>query len=239
MILGVMQPYFFPYLGHFALIAQTNAWIVFDITQYTPKTWMNRNRVLHPVRGWNYVTVPLANSSIHIKTCEARVLDMASARKNILGKLSHYRRKAPYFNDVTNLVDRAFTSLSTDSLVALNVQALKVTCEYLGMPFEGRICSELDLPLPADLGPGEWALEISSLMGATGYINPISGRSLFDPRRFKERNISLHFLQFKEFVYQAGAFEFESNLSILDVLMWNEPTVVRNQMLGNSRLIAA
>ncbi len=62
-----MQPYFFPYLGHFALIAHTDAWVVFDISQYTPKTWMNRNRVLHPTDGWTYVTAPLSNSSIHIK----------------------------------------------------------------------------------------------------------------------------------------------------------------------------
>jgi len=87
---------------------------VFDITQYTPKTWMNRNRVLHPTDGWNYVTVPLLNSSINIKTWEARVLDLAATQKNVLGKLSHYRRKAPYFNDVINLVNQACDSLRTD-----------------------------------------------------------------------------------------------------------------------------
>lgn len=32
-----MQPYFFPYLGHFSLIASVDRWYVFDITQYTPE----------------------------------------------------------------------------------------------------------------------------------------------------------------------------------------------------------
>ena len=71
MRLGIMQPYFFPYPGHFALIASVDRWIVFDVTQYTPKTWMNRNRVLHPASGAMYVTVPLANASkaiwVHLK----------------------------------------------------------------------------------------------------------------------------------------------------------------------------
>jgi len=120
----------------------------------------------------------------------------------------------------------------------LNVQALKVVCGYLGIPFHGRICSELDLPLPPDLAPGEWALEISSLLGATGYINPVSGRSLFDSMRFKERNISLHFLQFEDFVYKTEPYQFEPNLSILDVLMWNDPKVVRDSLLRDSHLIA-
>ena len=67
MRIGIMQPYFFPYLGHFALIANVDAWIVFDVTQYTPKTWINRNRVLHPTSGANWVSVALKNSSISIK----------------------------------------------------------------------------------------------------------------------------------------------------------------------------
>ena len=75
MKLGIMQPYFFPYLGHFALIAAVDEWIVFDITQYTRKSWVNRNRVLRPDGGWQYVSIPLRDSSIHIKTSEAVVAD--------------------------------------------------------------------------------------------------------------------------------------------------------------------
>ena len=72
MRLGIMQPYFFPYLGHFSLIAAADEWVVFDVTQYTPSSWMNRNRILHPVRGWKWLTVPLANGSIHIRTEQAK-----------------------------------------------------------------------------------------------------------------------------------------------------------------------
>jgi hypothetical protein len=239
MRLGIMQPYFFPYLGHFALIAHTDVWVVFDITQYTPKTWMSRNRVLHPIKGWNYITVPISNSSIHIKTCEARVLDMATTHKSILGKLSHYRRKAPYFNAVIRIVDEVFASPNSDLLVNLNARTLRSVCQYLDIPFSAKICSELGLPLPPNLGPGEWALEISSRLGAHEYINPDSGRHLFDPRRFREHDISLHFLQFDDFVYETPSYQFENNLSVLDVLMWNDPRIVHEKLLANSRLISA
>src|ERR1700728_2689558 len=110
MRLAIMQPYFFPYLGHFALIANVDAWIVFDITQYTPKTWISRNRVLHPSSGANWVSVPLRNSSISIKIGEARVLDLAAAAKSTLGKLSHYRRKAPYARQVEEIVESTFAT---------------------------------------------------------------------------------------------------------------------------------
>ena len=221
-----MQPYFFPYLGHFSLIAAVDEWVVFDITQYTPKTWMNRNRILHPKSGWQYVTVPLSNSSISIKTHEARILNLAEAKSGISGKLSHYKKKAPCFEPVNALVNEVFDSATDDSLVHLNVRGLDKVCQYLDIPFNYKICSELDLALPEKLGPGEWALEICSQLGATNYINPASGQDIFNPAEFSRRGISLHFAQAAEFVYDTAPYQYESNLSIIDVLMWNPPEVV-------------
>ena len=221
-----MQPYFFPYMGHFSLMAAVDEWIVFDITQYTPKTWMNRNRILHPHTGWQYVTVPLANSSISIKTSEAKVLNVSEAKASLVGKLSHYKKRAPYFEMVNALINEVFDSATDDSLVHLNVRGLDAVCRYLDIPFNYRVCSELNLPLPEKLRPGGWALEICSLLGATDYVNPASGQDLFDLAEFSRREISLHSAQVKEFVYVVAPYQFEPNLSILDVLMWNPPVVV-------------
>jgi hypothetical protein len=168
----------------------------------------------------------LSNSSISIKTFEARVLNINDARTSIIGKLNHYKKKAPYFNAVTALVHEAFDATMDDSLVHLDVNALRAVCRYLDIPFRHRICSELNLPLPDNLGPGEWAPEICRLLGATSYVNPVSGREIFDPAGFARRGISLHFAQATEFVYDTAPYQYESNLSILDVLMWNSPTVV-------------
>lgn len=221
-----MQPYFFPYLGHFSLIHTVDEWIVFDITQYTPKTWMNRNRVLHPKEGWQYVTVPLSNSSISIRTREARVLNLAEAKASIIGKLGHYKKKAPYFEAVVSLINETFDTATGDSLVHLNVRGLAAVCRYLDIPFNFRICSALNLPLPEKLGPGEWALEICTLLGATRYVNPVSGEGIFDSEKFSHRGISLQFAHTKEFVYGTGPYQYQPNLSILDVLMWNSPFAV-------------
>lgn len=226
MKVGIMQPYFFPYLGHFSLIAAVDEWIVFDISQYTPKTWMSRNRILHPSSGWQYVTVPLSNSSISIKTFEARILDLSGAKANIVGKLTHYKRKAPYYEAVVALVREVFDSAADNSLVQLNVRGLSAVCRYLGLPFVYRICSELNLSLPPIMSPGEWSLEICSLLGAASYVNPASGREIFDPAAFERHGIELNFAEPKEFIYSTAPYHFEPNLSVLDVLMWNSPETV-------------
>jgi hypothetical protein len=234
-----MQPYFFPYLGHFSLIASVDRWYVFDITQYTPRTWMNRNRVLHPGGGTQYVTVPLANSSNSIRTSEARVLDPAAARQSIVGKLTHYKRHAPYYRSVVALVHEAFDTATNQSLVELNVRGLQTVCRYLGMRFDFEVCSELDLGLPTSLGAGDWAPNVCSLVGATSYVNPIGGQGLFDPAEFSRRGVDLYFAKTTEFSYPTTPHQYEPYLSILDVLMWNPPVAVAAAIREHVELVHA
>ncbi|WP_287189473.1 WbqC family protein [Paraburkholderia sp.] len=236
MRLGIMQPYFFPYLGHFALIAAVDEWVVFDVTQYTPKTWMNRNRILHPKEGWQYVTVPLANSSVSIKTHEARVLNLADAKTSLLGKLSTFRRHAPFHAEVTRLVQSAFERTESDSLCALNVNALRAVCEYIELPFSSRVCSELELEFPDQMGAGDWAPLICNALGATEYVNPVGGRDLFDPVSFERIGVSLLFAGFDELKYEPSPFQYEPHLSVLDVLLWNAPDKVARALRSHTVL---
>lgn len=225
-----MQPYFFPHFGHFALIAATDRWVVFDITQYTPKTWMSRNRILHPVKGWQYVNVPLNSASMSIKTCEARVLDRVAAGDRLLRQISHYHKRAPYFSSVVGLIYDAFQNARDESLVALNVSALVSTCLYLGLSFDYQICSEMDIEIPSEIGPGDWAPMIASRMGAAKYVNPVGGKTLFDPTKFEALGIALGFLEVDLFEYATPGYTFEPSLSIIDVMMWNSPDRIRNAL---------
>ena len=43
---SMMQPYLFPYLGYFQLIAHSDAFVLGDDLQYVKASWINRNRVL-------------------------------------------------------------------------------------------------------------------------------------------------------------------------------------------------
>ncbi|WP_206060345.1 WbqC family protein [Nitrincola alkalilacustris] len=236
MTLGIMQPYFFPYLGHFALIAACERWVVFDISQYTRKSWMNRNRILHPKQGWQYISVPVANATLGIDTSEVVVQDLVASRAALLGKLSHYSRAAPYYKDVIALVQECFAAVSDNRLVTLNTQALKAVTTYLGIPFNYELCSELELKFPPQMRPGDWALEISRQYGASAYINPASGRELFDPAAFSLSSVRLGFSEFTPFVYPTGNFCYEHGMSILDVMMWCPPEVIKRAVSTHHKI---
>lgn len=226
MRLGIMQPYFFPYLGYFGLIHRTDAWVVFDVVKYTPKTWANRNRILHPRGSWQYVSVPVVHRHGQ-RIEEAEIQGRLSARDRVLGQLDHYRHAgAPYFAEVRNLVAGSF-ALNSDSLCAINVQCLELVCGYLGIGFRPRILSREPLDLPVIEHPGQWALEIATALDADEYVNPSGGTKLFDPEAFRMRGIRLTFAPSMDFRYPTGPYEFVNRLSILDVLMWNAPEHVR------------
>lgn len=232
MIAGIMQPYFFPYLGYFDLICRADEWVVFDITQYTPKSWMTRNRILHPSQGWQYINVPIHKHSGRQPIYSILLADKKKCLNHIVGQLGHYKKYAPNYFAVTRLVEGAFSATNTDSLVELNVNALRGVCAYLDIHFAPIIASQSNLPFPPIEHAGQWALEICTIIGADAYINPPGGRDLFRPEEFYARGIKLMFSEMPSFTYDCRPYAFETHLSIIDVLMWNSPQQVRDYLVG-------
>jgi hypothetical protein len=94
MRLGMMQPYFFPYLGYFGLIHATDRWVVFDTPQYIRRGWVNRNRVLSAGQtAWKYVRVPIAQCERSTPISGVRVHPTEMWRKSLLDSLDVYRLK--------------------------------------------------------------------------------------------------------------------------------------------------
>jgi hypothetical protein len=233
-----MQPYFFPHLQHFALIDHTDRWVVLDVTQYTPKTWMNRNRVLNPTGGCMYITIPVQGSSQSKLTRDIVLHDPESGFRSITGKLEHYRRLAPYYREVVGLVERAFSERAGNSLVALDAAGLRVVCEYLSIDFEYAICSELGLDYSGVEHAGQWSLRIAEQLAATEYLNPVGGAGLFLPAEFDAAGIRLRFLDVPPITYHVPApYGFMPSLSIIDVLMWNGPRDVTGFIRDRARIL--
>jgi hypothetical protein len=226
MKLGIMQPYFFPYLGYFDIINRTDQWIVFDTPQYVRHSWMNRNRILHPKTGWQYIVVPLKKHAKTESLSKIEILSPDELQGRILGQLAHYKKKAPFFREITSLVADSLAKPS-QYLARLNVDILEAVCRYLGIPFHYTFFSQLRETIGPVNDPGEWALEISKALGAMEYINPPGGEKLFDCEKFHNAGIKLTITDLVDFKYECPGYEFIPHLSIIDVLMWNHPYAVK------------
>jgi hypothetical protein len=234
MKLAVMQPYFFPYLGQFDLLNHVDEWIAYDSAQYIRHGWVNRNRVLHPTSGWQYITVPLKK---HPYTTPINQTEITSEawKGQIFKQLQHYHMDAPYYKEVICFLEDGLAAEET-SLAALNVALFRKTARRLGIETPIEIFSEMDLPMEPLRGPENLALAICRAAGANEYINPPGGANLYSPASFIRHGIKLTIQSFTPMPYSCGRFEFIPNLSVVDVMMWNSSEAIK-YYLDTFRLI--
>lgn len=222
-----MQPYFFPYIGYFSLIKATDFWVVFDNVQFIRHGWIERNRVLNSADGWQYIKVPLVKASRQNLIKDTYIRFDENWESKILSQLTCYKKKAPYYNQVINLLKQVFEEKNKD-ITSLNILSLKKVCEYIGMEFNYDVFSETEMDFSNTVKePGDWALQISKYYKASTYINPHGGIDIFDKEKFKKEGISIKFLKNNLDTYSQRNERFEPGLSIIDVLMFNSPMEVQ------------
>ena len=232
-----MQPYFFPYLGYFALIKYTDKWIVFDTVQYIERGWINRNRIINPTKPEDmYINIPLENHHRDILIKDVLISNNENYKEKILSQLwTAYKKRANYFNNVYKLVEDVL-SLNTRSITELNVYALKKVNDYLNIPFDYEVFSKMNLAIDEVHDSGDWALNISKALNASEYVKPPGGIVLFDKEKFDQNDIALKFLRINLKPYNQKKVKFIEGLSIIDVMMFNSVNSI-NEMLNDYELI--
>lgn len=219
---AIMQPYFFPYLGYYSLIKKSDRFILFDDVQFIRHGWIERNRILKPVEGHQYISVPLEKFSLSTKINEVKIRATENWREKLLRQLEHYKKRSPFYSQTIEVIKKAI-DIETDSIVELNKNILIKTCRYIGMPLVVDVFSEMNLQIEPVTHPGEWALNIIKALQGAEYINPIGGVDIFKREQFDSAGIALNFLGNNLMPYSQRRDMFEPGLSIIDVMMFNSP----------------
>jgi hypothetical protein len=237
MKVAIMQPYFFPYIGYFQLMSHAELWVVFDQVQFVNKGWINRNRILHNQheKEWQYITLPIAQRHRQSKICDLHIANHQKWRENILGKLTIYRRQAPHYQATINFITECFAS-EADNLSDFLIHLLARTVDYLEIETPFVLQSELNLDKDLINHPGDWALMIAKALNADEYINLPGGFRLFDEDKFLNNGIKLNFIQPNLTKYQQFGHHFVGGLSIIDLLMWNSLSEIRDMLKNDYRI---
>lgn len=231
-----MQPYLLPYLGYFSLIKQTDRFILFDPVHFIKHGWIERNRILKPCTGWQYIAVPLIKYSRDTRISEIQIKNSLDWRDTIFRQLEHYKKRSPFYTETIDVLKRAF-DIETDSIVKLNSHILKTICDYIAIEINLDIFSEMNLSIEEVNAPDEWALNICKAMGDIDeYWNPEGGLEFFDRSKYESAGIDIKFLKMNLPRYPQRRPEFEAGLSIVDVMMFNKPSKI-NEMLYDYELL--
>jgi hypothetical protein len=232
MRLGIMQPYFLPYIGYFQLIAAVDQFVVYDNIKYTKKGWINRNSMLQNGQDVMF-SLPLKSGSNSLVVCE-RELAKDFNKDKLLNQFKGAYRRAPYFEQTLPLLEQIVKYQDANLFRYLHHSIVK-TCEYLGIASMIRISSGITIDL--GLKSQDKVLALCKAVDATTYVNTIGGMELYSKEAFRERGIELKFIRSKPFEYPQFGNEFVPWLSIIDVLMFNQLDAIRSCISTNYELI--
>jgi hypothetical protein len=218
MKLAIMQPYFFPYIGYFQLLNAVDEFVIYDNIEFTKKGWINRNRIL--VNGNDaFITLPLKKDSDFLHVRDRYLADSWDLeRKKMLNKLGESYRKAPHFAAVFPLIERCIL-FDDRNLFSLILNSIKEIMNYLDIHSTITISSSISID--HSLKSAEKVISICKHQKSDTYINPIGGRTLYDPGLFKMHKIDLRFLESDLVEYKQYNNQFQPWLSIIDVMMFN------------------
>lgn len=231
MKLGIMQPYFFPYIGYISLMKCVDRWIFMDEVQMIRHGWIERNRILRQQGGWHYFRVPLEKHKSHTLIKDIRVRNSEPWKDQILAQLVHYKSKAPFYHEVIKLLNDSFQQ-RFDSITYQNAHLLKKLSEFIGFEFNYQILSEMNLVMETPVEADDWALNICKALDINHYVNPIRGKTFYNTEKFRQAGMKINFLHKQLFPYDQkdSTGEFVDDLSIIDVLMFNSPKEVLKRL---------
>ena len=225
MKLGIMQPYIFPYIGYFQLIAVVDRFVVHDDVQWIKGGWINRNRIL--VNGQpHYITFPCKRGLLYLTlTSDTFPMTSTYTRRKCSGRLRQHIRKlliSSRYSLCYPGVSLARKEISRASSSILFMSAVIIWTLHLF-----TLSSELEKR--NELKAAERVIDINRVIGASHYINPIGGTELYDKAHFSEKDLHLSFIKTRNIPYkQLQNGEFVPFLSIIDVMMFNS----KNEIAG-------
>ena len=230
--IAIMQPYFFPYLGYFQLINEVHRFVVYDNLKYTKKGWINRNRILVDGKA-NIFSLPLKKDS-NLLFINQRQLAKEYSREKLLGKIYGNYSRAPFFNETFEII-RKIVECPNNNLFLYVLNSIQELCGYLMLPTNIQISS--DLPIDHSLKGKEKVIAICKSLNSNFYVNPISGKILYDKQSFVDQNIDLKFLSMNQIVYEQFDNRFVPSLSIIDTLMFNSKETVKELIISGYNLV--
>ena len=214
MKLGIMQPYFMPYIGYFQLIKAVDEYVVYDDVNYIKGGWINRNNIL--VNGEKKLfTIILRGASPYKLINE---IEIGDDFKKFLKTIQLSYSKAAYFDEVIILIEKII-SFNNKNLSDFTANSILEIINFLDIKTKVHISSNLEKNI--SLKGKDKVINICEKLGATSYYNAIGGQALYEKNEFKAHGIDLFFLKSEIETYNQYNNCYIPNLSIIDVLMHN------------------
>lgn len=215
MIVSIDQPHYLPWLGYFHRLAASDLHIILDHVQFEKNSFINRNKV-RTYAGWTWLTVPVRTSgrfgNLSVDTIE--IADERTWASKHWKTLKFGYGNAPYFDDYADPLESIYKK-SWPRLIDLIDASTSYLLKELGVETERIKGSALGMPGHKS----ELVLNLCEEVGAEIYLSGPLGRDYLDEAAFHDVGIRIVYQDYNHPVYNQVHPGFESQMSIVDLLL--------------------
>lgn len=191
MKIAIMQPYLFPYLGYFQLIAAVDIFVSLDDVNFIKRGWINRNNLFINGKA-SLFSVPLRNASQNEPINEVEVSPTFKEwRAKFFRTLKQWYGREKFYKEGLDIASEIL-NYDTAKIGAINLNGLKLISRRLGLNTQFYSSAELNMPMSKGAAR---LVAIAQSFGADVYVNPPGGKKLYCEDMMTPYGVDLKFLK--------------------------------------------
>ena len=216
MIAGIHQPHYFPWIGYFNKMAESDIFILLDEVQMEKGSYMYRNRILNQQGKIVYLTISGdKHGFIDKKYNEIKSKDDETWLKKHREEIQRSYGDSVFFEEVWSEIADLFETRES-TICEYCIRSILRIKELLGIG--SKVVLQSDMEYDKNQRKNDLVIELCKAVGATEYLSGNGARKYADEASFADASIVLSYQQFKIPEYpQMNSSEFTPGLSMLDL----------------------
>jgi len=206
------QPQYFPYLGIFNKIIQSDIFLFVDTTKFVSKVWHNRTLIKDRQDKVFYLTIPVTfNNGQMIKD-----IKLANDKWKIkhLKSIKNIYGSSLYFNDLYPLIERVILQ-NSNYLVDYSLLSMSLILDKISYNSKNIFVQSSE---KIEGNKNELIINITKNFNSNCYLSGDGAKNYVDEKYLKDSGITHRFNKFEHPQYNQLGKIFTKNLSVIDCI---------------------
>jgi hypothetical protein len=219
MVIGIIQPNFFPWRGYFDFIDDVDLFVFLDNVQFTKSSFRNRNYIINTKGQKELINIPVI-SRLDTLIMDAVIDKPQIHLKKIKKKIFLSYKKSKFFDQ---FFDQIFDPdlFNVKSISDLNINLIQRICDIYSIKTKFLKSSTIDFEKSDKFS---LAINICKKLNCCEYLSGPTAKQYTNENDFIKENIKLKYKIYNYPKYnQINSNIFIDNLSILDTLFNTGP----------------
>lgn len=215
LILASHQPDFFPWMGYFYKIFQSDIFVFSDNVQYSKGGRHNYNQILTG-NGPMKFTLPIHYHAVNLNEIKIAADDASINR--MLKTIHQEYKKAAHFEEVyPGIEDALRKSLEFENLADYNMYYIFYLCQRFGLNATRFFCASSNLFL--NERKDARIIEMCKKLKATTYYSGVAAKDYHIEEDYRKNGIDLVYSDYQPIIYPQVGKRSAINMSVIDYIM--------------------